>query len=100
MYVRIAANGELSLQDTDNMRTFAIVEEVTGDCATRLAEIGTAAADNHYWLDADAVLELSGRGHDRQWVSAFWNMLASVAAYGFYDEATKRVKAHVEQGDA
>ncbi len=99
MYVRVTASGDLSLQDTDNMRSFSIVEDVRDASVTRLAEIGTLTDDNHYWLDAHAVLELSGRKHDQQWVDGFWNMLTSVAAYGYYDEATKQVKAHVEQVD-
>ena len=100
MYIRIAANGELSLRDGDNMRAFSIVEEVAGDAVKRLAEIASPTVDNQYWFDAEAVIEISGRGQDRQWVSAFRAMLAGVAAYGYYDEATKRVKAHVEYRDA
>jgi len=78
------------------MRAFSIVEEASGISVTRLAEIGNLAEYNHHWLDASAVMELSGRKQDQQWVDSFWSMLASVAAYGYYDEATKRVKAHVE----
>lgn len=99
MYIRVTANGDLSLQDIDNMRAFSIVAEVRDASVQRLADIGTLTDDNDYWLDADAVLELSGRKHDQQWVDGFWNMLASVAAYGYYDEATKQVKAHVELVD-
>jgi hypothetical protein len=100
MYIRVAADGELSLQDSDDLRAFAIREDRQGDSATRLALIGIATDDNHYWLDADAVVELSGRKLDQTWVSAYWNMLASVAAYGYYDEAKRRVKAHVEPNDS
>jgi hypothetical protein len=82
MYIRVTASGDLSLQNTGNMRSFSIVEDVRDAPVTRLAEIGTPTDDNHYWLDAHAVLELSGRKHDQQWVDDFWNMLASVAAYG------------------
>jgi hypothetical protein len=99
MYIRVAADGELSLQESDNLRAFSIREDSRGDAARRLAHIASLAEDNHYWLDADAVLELSGRKLDQSWVSAYWDMLASVAAFGYYDEANKRVKAHVEHND-
>jgi len=66
-----------------------------------LTEIGVLAADNdHYWLDADAVEELSVRNKDQQWVRNFRAMLESVEPYGYYDRAANRVKAHVEQVNA
>jgi hypothetical protein len=99
MYIRVAADGALSLQDSDNLHAFAIREDKPGTAATSLAQIGSATDDGHYWLDAAAVLELSGREQDQTWVSAYWSMLASVAVYGYYDEAKKRVKAHVEHND-
>lgn len=99
MYIRIAAGGEPSLQDTDNMRAFSVFEEVAGESAIGLAEIGIPDDDDHYWLDADAVVQLSGRKDDLLWVGRFRDMLAAAAAYGYYDEATDRVKAHVEHDD-
>jgi hypothetical protein len=99
MYIRVAKNGELGLQDSDNFRAFAIVRAAADAALVHLAEIATAAEDNHYWLDADAVLELSGRKHDQQWVRDFRAMLAGVAPCGYYDMTSNRVKAHVETSD-
>ena len=96
MYLLIAADGQLSMQDTDNMRAFAIIEELSGSARKSLGDIATVAADNHYWVDADAVIELSGRKDDQKWVEGFWDMLTKVEAYGYSDLALKRVKAHVE----
>jgi hypothetical protein len=101
MYILVKSDGDLMLQDCDNMRAFAIVLEVSNAPVTRLAEIGSADEDNrNYWLDADAVMELSGRKHDQQWVREFRAMLTGAAPYGFFDEVTNKVKAHVEPGDA
>ena len=98
MYILIAADGELSLQDSDNMHDFSIRETEAGSAASWLAQIATPASEEqHYWLDADTVLELSGRSDDQQWVKQFWDMLTKVEAYGYSDMANKRVKAHVEQ---
>jgi hypothetical protein len=96
VYLLIAANGQLSLEDGDNMRAFSIVEQESGLAATCLSAIATAAEEQHYWLDADAVVELSGRKDDQQWVAGFWDMLAKVEAYGYSDMEKKRVKAHVD----
>ena len=98
MYILIAANGEVSLQDSDNMRAFSIREDEAGAAAGWLAQMATPAAEEqHYWLDADAVLKLSGRKDDQQWVKQFWDMLTKVEAYGYSDMTNKRVKAHVDQ---
>lgn len=96
MYLLIAANGQLSLEDSDNMRAFSIIEQDSGLAATHLSTIATPAEEQHYWLEADAVVELSGRKDDQQWVAGFWDMLAKVEAYGFSDMEKKRVKAHVD----
>jgi hypothetical protein len=96
VYLLIAASGQLSLEDSDNMRAFSIIEEESGLAATRLATIATPAEEQHYWLDADAVVELSGRKDDQQWVEGFWDMLAKVEAYGYSDMEKNRVKAHVD----
>ncbi len=97
MYILIAANGQLSVEDGENMRAFSIVEEESGSAATRLSAIATPAEEQHYWLDADAVVELSGRKNDQQWVKGFWDMLAKVEAYGYSDMDKRQVKAHVDQ---
>lgn len=99
MYIFIAANGDLSLQDIDNLRAFSIREEEHGSAARWLAQVAKPAAEaQHYWFDADMVLELSGRKDDQHWVGEFWDMLTIVEAYGFSDMTNKRVKAHVDQG--
>lgn len=97
MYIFIAADGQLSLRDSDNLRVFSIVEEKSGSAEESLAAIAIPATGQHYWLDANAVLELSGRVQDKSWVGQFWDMLASVEAYGYSDMENKRVKAHVEK---
>ena len=79
------------------MRAFAIVEAEAGAAAKGLSAIATPAEAQHYWLDADAVIELSGRKDDQQWLTGFWDMLARVESYGYSDMKNKRVKAHVDQ---
>ena len=102
MYIQIALDGELSLEDVDNMKAFSIVEAAGASDAGRaecaLADIAEAAEDNHYWIDAEAVILLSARAGDPQWVENFWAMLKMVEAYGYSDLQAKRVKAHVETG--
>ena len=101
MYILVTEKGDLELCDSDNMRAFSILLETHSAPVSGLTEIGALAADNdHYWLDADAVEELSVRNKDQQWVRNFRAMLESVEPYGYYDRAANLVKAHVEQVNA
>ncbi len=97
MYIFIASDGRLSLRDSDNMRAFSIVEEESGSAGKWLAPIAVSQAGQEFWLDANAVIELSGKMDDQAWVGNFWDMLAGVEAYGYSDMKNKRAKAHVEK---
>ncbi len=48
MYIFIAADGQLSLRDSDNMRAFSIVEEIDGMADKSLAKIGLSAEEQYY----------------------------------------------------
>ena len=98
MYIQITQDGELSLEDIDNMKAFSIIEVVSGQSATALADIAEPAEDDHYWINAEAVIQLSSRSEDPHWLENFWAMLKMVEAYGYSDMKNKRVKAHVETG--
>jgi hypothetical protein len=97
MYIQIGADGNITLEDIDNMRAFSIVEKQAGTAHDSLSDLGEVAEDNHYWLDANAVINLSGRSDDVDWVKQFWDMLSKAEPYGYSDVAGQRVKAHIEQ---
>ena len=94
MFILVSSDGSLSLQDSDNFREFSIVDESNGLAISSLAEIGKPAEDDHFWLDANAIIELSARESDQQWTDAFWEMLARVEAYGYSNMTSQQVKAH------
>ena len=96
MYILITSNGQMLLEESDNMRAFSIIEEEPGLAAQQLSTIATPAEEQHYWLDADAVVELSGRADDAKWIEGFWDMLAKVEPYGYSNIEKRRIKAHVE----
>ena len=98
MYIQITVDASLTLEDIDNMKAFSIVEAEPGLSIQALADIAEPAENNHYWIDADAVVQLSAKSSDPQWLEAFWDMLKKVEAYGYSDLQARRVKAHVETG--
>ena len=96
MYIQIAADGSLTLEDADNMKAFSIKEAVTGQSVLALVNIALPAEDNHYWIDANAVIQLSSQSGDPQWIKGLWGMLKMVEPYGYSDMEKGRIKAHVE----
>ena len=82
------------------MKSFAVVESTgaadSGKAIHALSAISTADKDNHYWIDANAVIALSAKSGDVMWLEAFWNMLRQVEAYGYSNMDKKLVKAHVK----
>ena len=96
MYILINKTGALSLEEIDDMKSFSIVDQSQPMNHSELLQFSTPAKDNHYWLDAKAVIALSARSEDPTWTEQFWNMLKSVEPYGYSDLASGRVKAHIQ----
>ena len=96
MQVKISKDNTVSLVGQDDLKKFSIVEDTPGTAAGALGDIAEPAEENHFWLSAEAIIEMSGRSDDAQWVEGFWGMLKKVEPYGFSDLQNKRVKAHVE----
>ena len=97
MYLLINKNGDRSVQEPDDLKRFSIVDESTGDTVDTLRDIAEPAEKNHFWVNADAIIALSGRASDEEWVEGFWSMLKAVEPYGYADLDRGRVKAHVEE---
>lgn len=101
MFISIADNGALNLEDVDAMKSFSIVEAensgTQGQAINALKAIAEPAEDNHYWINIDSVIQLSPRKNDPEWVEAFWQMLKAVEPYGYVDMEKRLVKAHVEK---
>jgi hypothetical protein len=87
------------LEEIDDFKRFhisAAPAQLSGQGAS--PDFGRIAADagaGHFWLDADAIIELSAKAGDDAWQSAFWDMLAKAEPYGFADVGGRRLKAHV-----
>ena len=96
MYILIDTNGKLSVEQSDDMKRFCIVDKTQGENLSSLLDVAEPAEENHYWIDADAVIALSPQGKDPQWCKNFWSMLKAVEPYGYSDLEKKRIKAHIE----
>ena len=97
MYILINTEGHLSLEEPDDFKRFSIVDQSADSNRAALDVIATPEGDDHYWIEAQAVIALSPRATDPAWEEQFWSMLKMVEPYGFADLSGKRVKAHIER---
>lgn len=99
MFVKVGGDGDLSLEEADDFKRFHVSADADTlsdrNVAAKFHEIAEDAGEGHYWLDADAVVELSGRSGDAVWTGAFWAMLEKAEPYGFSDVEGRRIKAHL-----
>ena len=98
MFIRVANNNQISLEDVDNFKALHISVDDGVDLSSSedFTNMSEPADEGRYWLDADQVLQISGRSGDEVWCESFWAMLQKVEAYGFADIAKRKVKAHLE----
>ena len=97
MYILINQQGRLSLEQHNDMKQFSIVDHSKGKHQQQFLEIAEPAEENHYWINAEPVIDLSPANSDPGWRDDFWAMLKSVEKYGYSDLKNKRIKAHVEK---
>ena len=97
MHILINTSGQLILEDIDNMKGFSIIDKTEKSDLSQLLAISIPDEENHYWIDANAVVSMSAKAQDPNWVADFWNMLTMVEKYGYSDMKNKRVKAHIER---
>lgn len=98
MYVQISADGNVSLEDIDNFKAFSIVTDLlVENWPPNVKAMMSAADESRFWLDADAVIDLSPKHGDTAWVDQFWAILKAAERYGFSDVEGRRIKAHVSK---
>ena len=96
MHILIHQDGALSLEEHEEMKSLSVVDTTNNTNRSALENISVPTEDDHYWIEADAVIALAPQAADAQWVENFWKMLKAVEHYGYFDKENKRVKAHVE----
>ena len=98
MYLNIQSDGTLSLEETDDFSTFEIhsaIDLASGQFNEDFAKISEPADNDRYWIDAEAILELSSHAGKLEWRRAYWVMLEQAERFGFADVNQKKIKAHV-----
>ncbi len=102
MIIAISPAGTLELQEPEDFKGFKITVGKPGmsdaDIAAALKNIATPDGDGkHYWVTQAAMKNWAGVPRPPEWVASFDAMLEKVKKYGYVDEATGNVKAHIEK---
>lgn len=83
----------LSLREPDDFRNFKVV--VTGDAAPAASTLTFVDAGNAL-VAKELVPDLPGAPDTDAWREGYEKMVAAAAKYGWIDEASGAIKAHVE----
>ena len=102
MIIAITAAGTLELKEPDDFKGFKIAAEKPGATDAEIAEalkgVGTLDAEHkHAWITQDGMKNWGGHPAPAEWVASFDAMVEKVKKYGFVDEATGSVRAHIER---
>jgi hypothetical protein len=100
MFVKVAADGGVSLEEKDNFRAFKLVVE--GGPArldqVRRALSGTAEVQDqgHAWIYEQALRKRPEVANDAAWQGNLGAMIEKAKPHGWVDEAKQAIRAHIE----
>jgi hypothetical protein len=100
MYVKVTADGRITLEDRDNFRAFKLViEGNTAELeAARHALAGTAEVVDQgtAWISETALRARTEVEQDAAWQKNLGSMIEKARPHGWVDDARKAIRAHIE----
>jgi hypothetical protein len=100
MFVKLAIDGSVSLEEKDNFRAFKLVIEGSPrrlDQARRaLANTAEVEDETHAWIYEQALRQRPEVAPDQSWQTSLGAMIEKAKPHGWIDEKRKAIKAHIE----
>ena len=100
MFVKLAADGSVTLEDRDNFRAFKLVVEggpARLDQARRaLANTADLSDDKHAWIYEQALRQRPEVAGDTAWQANLGTMIEKAKPHGWIDEQKRAIKGHIE----
>jgi hypothetical protein len=100
MFVKVTADGRVSLEERDNFRAFKLVVEGPPSRldAVRQGLAGTAELPDQStaWIFEQALREQPEVAGDAAWQANLGAMIEKAKPHGWIDERKKAIKAHIE----
>jgi hypothetical protein len=104
MFVKVSADGRVSLEDRDNFRAFKLVAEggpANLDAARRaLADSADLPDPSTAWIFEAALRSRPEVANDAAWQTNLGAMIEKARPHGWIDEQRKAIKAHIEWTEA
>lgn len=94
MFVRIDADGAMSLEEAGDLRRLSVRASDTPRARAALVELGWSEDSGHAWISPDRLRSLAGCAPPG-WEEEFAAMVAFAGTRGWTD-ATGALRAHVE----
>ena len=100
MYLRLAADRTLRLEERENFRAFKLVvdgrrEDLDGVRRALVGSVDLADADTA-WVFEGALRRLPEVAADAAWQQALGTMIEKAKPHGWIDEQRRAIRAHVE----
>ena len=100
MFIKVFADGRVTLEDRDNFRAFKVVVEDSPskiDYARRaLMGLADVSDQNTAWVFETALRKRPEVAQDDAWQRSCDLMIEKAKPHGWIDERRKAIKAHVE----
>jgi hypothetical protein len=100
MFVKVAADGRVTLEDRENFRAFKLVVEggPAGIYAARSTLAGTAELPDEKtaWISEAALRRWPEVAQDAAWQQNLGMMIEKARPHGWIDDARKAIRAHIE----
>ena len=95
MLIRVASDGQVSLEGADDFKRFSIGAAADAPLATALRGIARLEGEGHAWVSPDGLRRLTPLAGTPAWEEGFGKMLAYATSKGWTDESGA-VRAHIE----
>src|SRR4051812_1050973 len=100
MFVKVSAEGGVTLEDRHNFRAFKLVVERPRTAFDEVCRAlnGTAELADHdtAWISEAALRARAEEAEDQIWQQALRAMIEKARPHGWIDDARKAIKAHIE----
>ena len=100
MYIRVAADFAVTLEEPRDLKRFKLVVEAERNALPRLraalAEAAVSVDEETAWIHEAWLRRQIGLDTDASWQDGVSAMIATARRFGWIDEATATIKAHVD----
>ncbi|SDS96330.1 hypothetical protein [Bradyrhizobium canariense] len=100
MIIRIIASSRsIEIDDVSNFRAFSVRIEGSLDGTTQAELLGHMAVSSdreHAWISEKALREWPSLKSEAWWQEGLSNMIAAVQKFGWIDQASHSIRAHIE----